>query len=77
MRALVVHDSDGKVVSATIVHAGHDMGEVSPALSVGHRLTEVDIDNLIESERKASKSENEAVARALSRLMMGSAESAR
>lgn len=72
MRAFVVHDLAGKIVSATIVPDGEDVhGDFMPAVDAHHRLTEVDISRSIESERKESKSENDAITRALSKLMRG------
>lgn len=69
MRAFVVHDPNGNVISVTITGATNDIqGDVTPVAPVGHRLTEVDASALIESERAESKSESEAVARALSKL---------
>ena len=71
MRALFVHDADGKAVSVTVIRAGADVqGEISQVVPPGHRLTEVDITQLVESERTPATSEQDAVARAISRLMM-------
>jgi hypothetical protein len=69
MRAFLIHDSDGKLVSATVIRAAADVqGEFLPAVHAGHCLSEVDISDLVESLRAESKSEDDAIARALSRI---------
>lgn len=72
MRALLVHDADGNVVSATVVRAGVDVqGEISQAVDANQRLIEVDISHLVDVERTHAESEHDAIARAISRLMKG------
>jgi hypothetical protein len=72
MRALIIRDPDGNVTSVTVVHTGEDIpGDFSPVVPAGHRLDEIDITKFVEKERSASKSEREAVARAMSHLRLG------
>jgi hypothetical protein len=69
MRAFLVHDSNGKLVSASVVRAGEDVqGDFMPAVQAGHCLSELDISDLVESLRAEAKSEDDAIARALTRL---------
>jgi hypothetical protein len=69
MRAFLVHDADGKLVSATVVRAGAEVqGDFMPVVQAGHCLSELDVGDLLESVRAEAKSEDEAIARALTRL---------
>ena len=71
MRAQLVYDAEGKIVSVMVVRAGADVpGQISQVIPANHRSTEVDITSLLEGERPVAKSEDDAVARAISRLMM-------
>ena len=77
MRAHLVYDADGKVVSATVVRADATVpGDISPIVAANHRSADIDISHLIESERAHAKSDDDAIARAISRLMMGGSRSA-
>jgi hypothetical protein len=75
MRAMLVRDSSGKVISATVVSANAGVpGQISQVVSDGQRLDEVDIDQLVKAERANASSDHEAIARVMSKLMAGKAK---